>query len=592
MTVIPDLPVERPQEEVPLTPEKPSWSVAFKRARARFSQDECTDKAAALTYYAVQSLFPGLIALLSLINVFGNGQKTTNDLLDILASIAGKSKNDHTIKTIGDFINSVQTAGGGTIALIVGIGGAIWSASGYIGAFGRALNQIYDIGEGRPFIRLRPVQLLVTVIDLLLIIVVMFAITTTGKVATSIAAKVGIPGSAVTIWDIAKWPFVVLIVVFLISLLYWATPNVRKTKRMLISWGALVAFVVWVVGSAALLIYFTLTNGSSYSKTYGALAGVIMFLLWLWITNLAMLFGAELDAELIRTQQLRSGMPAEEMILLPARNESGLEKKSDKQFALVEQAHGLRAKAERETKSPDTQALDRFVKDQAESREGKNPYGPDVRTMRVTKDESVTDTPQQVGDVRLDRDDNSPSARKQAVMTPTSGDPAEQREQIEKARSERSALAVANAHRERIVRDRLAAVEAKAAKKRAAQEKKRKEELAASQEALPQSKRWEAVDAVRAQFAPRPSQGRDEIEAERSARRAQFEADARAAAERRAAVARDAAAPLPADGSHVAEEHELPLRPEDVDARESASRAIVDAERNHRRDEWYAAHHR
>ena len=275
--------------------------------------------------------------------------------------------------------------------------------------------------------------------------------------------------------------------VFLISLLYWATPNVRKTKRMLLSWGALVAFVVWVIGSdrPAHLLHADQRH-ELHQDVRRIFAGAIMFLLWLWITNLAMLFGAELDAELIRTRQLRSGMPAEEMILLPAREESGLEKKSDKQLALVEQAYGLRAEAERETDSPDTHALDRFVQDQAESREGKNPYGPDVRTMRVTKDESVTDTRHEVGDVRLDRDEDSPSARKQAVMTPTSGDPAEQREQIEKARSERSAIAVAKAQRERVVRDRLAAVEAKAAKKRAAQEKKRKEELAASQEALPQ----------------------------------------------------------------------------------------------------------
>ncbi|NYJ75300.1 YihY/virulence factor BrkB family protein [Allobranchiibius huperziae] len=590
MTVIPDLPVERPQYEVPLTPEKPSWSVAFKRARARFSQDDCTDKAAALTYYAMQSIFPGLIALLSLIDVFGNGKKTTTSLVKILASIAGKQPKD--LQTVTDFINNINTAGGGIIALVVGIGGAIWSASGYVGAFGRALNQIYDIGEGRPFIRLRPVQLLVTVIDIVLIMILMFALTTTGKVATSIASEVGIPSQAVTIWDIAKWPFVVLIVVFLISLLYWATPNVRKTKRMLLSWGALVAFVVWVIGSVVLLTYFTLTNGSSYTKTYGIFAGAIMFLLWLWITNLAMLFGAELDAELIRTRQLRSGMPAEEMILLPARDESGLEKKSDKQLALVEQAYGLRAEAERETESPGSEAVERFVLDQAESREGKNPYGPDVRTMRVTKDESVTDTRHEVGDVRLDRDDNAPSARKQAVMTPTFGDPAQQREQIEKARSERSAVAVAKAHRERVVRDRLAAVEAKAAKKRAAQEKKRQEQLKASEEALPRSKRWEAVEAVRAQFAPRSSRARDEVEAERSARRAEFEASVRDADDARAAAAQKAPAPLPADGSHVAEDHELPQRPEDVDARESASRAIVDAERTHRREEWYATHQR
>ncbi|MDQ2850194.1 MAG: YihY/virulence factor BrkB family protein, partial [Actinomycetota bacterium] len=266
MSVIPYLPVERPQEEIPATAQKPDWSVAFKRARTRFSQDECTDKAASLTYYGMQSIFPALIALLSLINVFGNGKETTTKLVNILAQIAGKKPGD--LSAITTFINSVNTAGGGTIALVVGIGGAIWSASGYVGAFGRALNHIYDIGEGRPFMRLRPVQLFVTIVDLVLVIVVIFAITTTGAVATSIAGEVGIPSQAVLIWDIAKWPFVALIVVFLISLLYWSTPNVRKTKRMLISWGALIAFVIWVIGSFALLTYFLLTSGSSYTKTY------------------------------------------------------------------------------------------------------------------------------------------------------------------------------------------------------------------------------------------------------------------------------------------------------------------------------------
>lgn len=590
MTVIPDLPVERPQEEIPEATAKPDWSVAFKRARTRFSQDECTDKAGALTYFAMQSIFPALIALLSLINVFGNGKSTTTSLVKILAEIAGKKPAD--LKSITDFINSVNTAGGGTIALIVGIGGAIWSASGYVGAFGRALNHIYDIGEGRPFIRLRPVQLLVTIVDLVLVIVVIFAITTTGAVATSIANQVGIPSQAVLIWDIAKWPFVAIIVVFLISLLYWATPNVRKTKRMLLSWGALIAFVVWVVGTFALLTYFILTSGSSYTKTYGAFAGAIMFLLWLWITNLAMLFGAEMDAELIRSRQLKSGMPAEELILLPARDESGLEKKSDKQFDIVEQARGLRAESDRDMRAPSYEAVDRFTKDQAQSREGKNPYGPDVRTMRVTESESVTDTKNDVGNVRLDRDEMSNKAKERAVMTRSTGDQQADREQIEKARVARTTVAVADARKERVVRDRLAAAEAKAAKKRAAQEKKRQEQLAASAQALPQSKRWEAIEAVRAQFAPPESKGRDEIEAERGDRRSEFWARTRKAAATRARINRDAAAPLPADGAHPAQDHELPPRPEHADHRDSASQAIVDAERSHRRDEWYAGHQR
>ncbi len=592
MTVIPDLPVERPQDEIPEMPEKPSWSVAFKRARARFSQDECTDKAASLTYFAMQSIFPGLIALLSLINLFsgGNGPKTANSLVKILANIAGKSPDD--LSSVTTFITNVSTAKGGAIALIVGIGGAIWSASGYIGAFGRALNHIYDIGEGRPFIRLRPVQLLVTVIDLVLIIIVMFALTTTGKVAKSIAAEVGIPSQAVTIWDIVKWPFVLVIVVFIISLLYWATPNVRKTRRMLLSWGALVAFVVWVVASFALITYFIATSGSSYTKTYGPFAGAIMFLLWLWITNLAMLFGAELDAELIRSQQLRSGMPAEELILLPARDESGLAKKSDKHYDLVERAHALRVKSDREFGGPTPYATDKFTMDQARSDSEPNPSAPDVRTMRVAKVDSVlTDHQEWAGDVRLDRDDR-PGARGKTAMATPPGDPEAQRESIERARGKRTQIAVNEAGRARMVRDRLAAVEAREAKKRAQREKRQEKELKAAQAKTTREQRWQAVDAVRAQFSPQETRDRTDVESERSQRRAEFHAKADENAARKAREDAEAPAPLPADGSHAAPQELTTPRPEDVEHRESASRAIVDAERTHRRDEWYASHKR
>ncbi len=589
MTVIPDLPVERPQDEIPESSAKPDFKVAFKRAGARFSQDQCTDKAGALTYYMLQSLFPALIALLSLINVFGNGKQTTIKVVAIAAQIAGKTPKD--LQFITDFINKINTAGGGTIALTIGIAGAIWSASGYVGAFGRALNHIYDIGEGRPFIKLRPAQLLITVVILISVIVLLFAITTTGVVARAIASEVGIPSQAVVIWDIAKWPFVVLIVVFIIALLFWATPNVRKTKRMLFSWGALVALVVWVLASAALFTYFVLTSGASYQKTYGAFAGIIMFLLWLWITNLALLFGAELDAELIRTQQLKSGMPAEELILLPARDESGLEKKSDKQFDIVEQARGLRAEAERELKTPHNEATNRFIEDQADSKDKKNPYGPDVGTMRVTESESVTDTKNEIGSVKLDRNDSSGLAKKRAVMTRSTGDPQADREQIEKMRAERAAVAVSHARKERVQRDRMAAAEAKAEKKRVVQEKKRQEQLRASAEALPQSKRWEAVEAVRNQFAPQESKGRDDIEAERSARREDFHERADTVAAKQADKNRDAAAMLPAVGSHPAAEHEIPSSSRE-DERDSPSQVMVDAERAHRREQWYAGHHR
>ena len=319
-TVEPDSPV-KPESPTDLT--KPSWLYVARKTVREFSQDQCTDLAAALTYYAVLALFPAAIALLSLVGLVGQGQQTVDTLLQILDDLGASSAAD----TLEPTLTELSTTPGAGVALVIGLATALWSASGYVGAFGRGMNRIYEVEEGRPIWKLRPVMLLVTVITVVLTAVVALGLVVTGPAAQAVGDAIGVGSTIVTLWNIAKWPVLLVIVVLIVALLYYATPNVRQPKFRWISAGALVAIVVWLVASAAFGFY--VANFSSYDKTYGSLAGVIAFLLWLWITNLALLFGAELDAELERGRELQAGLPAEETIQLPPRDT----RKSDKAAA-------------------------------------------------------------------------------------------------------------------------------------------------------------------------------------------------------------------------------------------------------------------
>jgi membrane protein len=316
---------------------KHSWLYVLRKTAREFSKDQCTDLAAALTYYAILALFPAMIALLSLVGLVSDGPKTVNTLLDILKQIGAGSA----VQTIGgplrDLAAKPQAAG---FAFVVGLLGALWSASGYVGSFGRAMNRMYEIREGRPFWKLRPVMLLVTLVSLILVAVVAVALVVSGPAAGAVGNAIGIGSTGVTIWNIAKWPVILAVVVFIVAVLYWATPNVKQPKFRWISVGALVAIVVWVLASAAFGFY--VATFSSYNKTYGTMAGVVVFLLWLWITNLALLFGAELDAELERARELQAGEPAEETVQLPPRDTRNIEKAEAKEAEDVEKGRELR----------------------------------------------------------------------------------------------------------------------------------------------------------------------------------------------------------------------------------------------------------
>jgi membrane protein len=288
----------------------------LRRTLAEFRRDNVTDWAAALTYYALLALFPALIVLVALLGLLGNAN-TIDGIFRVLRQ-AGASKD--TISAVRTPLEGVIASRGGAGALLgVGLLGALWSASGYLGAFMRASNAIYGVNEGRPFWKLRPLQVAVTLFGSLGLALVLIAIVVTGPLARAIGDEIGLGGTAVTVWNIAKWPILVALVLTMLATLYYVAPNVRPPKYRLISPGVLVAVVLWVL--ATLGFFFYVASFGSYNKTYGTLGGLIVLLLWIWITNVALLFGAEFDAELERTRRLGAGVPPEESLDLPLREE-------------------------------------------------------------------------------------------------------------------------------------------------------------------------------------------------------------------------------------------------------------------------------
>jgi membrane protein len=277
------------------------WSV-LKRTIREFKEDDLTDWAAALTYYTVLSIFPAMIALVSILGLAGQNPQTTNALLDIIDEV-GPASAAETLK--GPIESLIENKSGAGIALVIGLAVALWSASSYVGAFMRASNAIYEREEGRPFWKLRPTQLVVTLVMVLLVAIVGIAVVVTGPLASAIAGPIGLSDAVVTVWNIAKWPVLLAVVTLILAILYYWAPNVRPPKFRWITPGSVVAVVIWILASAAFAFY--VANFGSYSKTYGSLAGVVIGLIWLWISNIAVLFGQELNAEIERERELQSG---------------------------------------------------------------------------------------------------------------------------------------------------------------------------------------------------------------------------------------------------------------------------------------------
>lgn len=293
---------------------KPSWRHVLRMTVREFQTDNATDLAAALTYFAVLALFPAVLALVAVFGLFGDAQVVVDRVMGLVDQMAG----DLDLEQVQGVVEELASQDRAGIALVTGLVLALWSASGYVTAFSRAMNRIYEIDEGRPFWKLRPILLLVTLVTVLLVAVTLAAMVLSGPVAEAIGGAIGLSDVAVAVWNIAKWPVIVLLVALTIAILYWATPNVRQPRFRWISIGSFVALLVWAVGTVGFAFY--VATFGSYGRTYGALAGVVVFLLWLWITNNALLFGAELDAELERARELQGGIAAEETLQLPPRD--------------------------------------------------------------------------------------------------------------------------------------------------------------------------------------------------------------------------------------------------------------------------------
>lgn len=299
---------------------KPSWKYIAKKAFREFSRDQCPDLAAGLTYYAVLSMFPALLALVSLLGIFGQAEKTTGALLEIVQGIAPGTAMDAVRGPIEELTSS-PAAG---FTLVIGLVTALWSASGYVNGFGRAMNRIYEVDEGRGFVKLRGTMLGVTLLSVVIVALLAAMLVVSGPVAEAVGGVLGLGGVFLTVWNIAKWPVIVLLVIVIIAVLYYATPNVRQPKIRWMSVGSFIALMIFVLASLGFGFY--VANFGNYNKTYGAIGGVIVMLLWLWILNMSLLFGAEFDAEMERGRQLQAGIEAEETIQLPPRDT----KKSDK----------------------------------------------------------------------------------------------------------------------------------------------------------------------------------------------------------------------------------------------------------------------
>jgi membrane protein len=310
----PDQPRSDAAADQPTDLPRSAWPAVLKRTFKEFKADGLTDLAAALTYYGVLAIFPMIIVVVSILGLIGHS--VTDTLIVNLGKIAPGPARHILTSAIQNVQSGKGTAG---VLFIVGLAGALWSASGYIAAFMRAANVVWDVEEGRPIYKTIPIRLGVTLITVVLLTLSAFAVVFTGGLASQAGKVLGIGQSAVTVFDIAKWPVLLLIVSVILAILYYAAPNVRQPGVRWVSPGSVLAVVLWGIASALFALY--VSSFSSYNKTYGALGGVIAFLVWLWITNLAILLGAELNAELERGRQIQAGHPPDQEPYLPPRDE-------------------------------------------------------------------------------------------------------------------------------------------------------------------------------------------------------------------------------------------------------------------------------
>ena len=306
-----------------------SWKGVLKRSLKEFKNDNLSDWAAALTYHGVLALAPASLVLVAAVGLLGDS--ATQTLLDNINAIAPGSVRD----VLGNIITTAQDRGAAGLAAVIGLVAAWWSASGYIATFMRASNAIYEVGEGRPAWKTIPLRLLITLAMVVLITLSAAIVIFTGPLADQVGQALGIGRTFVTVWDIAKWPVLVVLVSAMLAILYWAAPNVKQPGVQWVSPGGVLAVIIWVLASAGFAFY--VANFASYNKTYGSLAGVIVFLVWLWITNLAILLGAEFNAEMQHARAIEAGQDPDQTPFAEPRDTTKLSPDKEAQATALEQ---------------------------------------------------------------------------------------------------------------------------------------------------------------------------------------------------------------------------------------------------------------
>lgn len=287
-----------------------TWKDTLVRTTTEFKRDKLNHWGAALTYYAVLSMFPALLVLVSLVGLFADPERVTKVLTDTIAQLGPSTAAKTFQGPIETLTSSRGTAG---VMFVVGVVSALWAASGYVSAFADASNTVYEVEEGRPFWKLKPLQLAVTFVLIMLAATVALALVLSGPIVGALGSSLGISGTVLTVWRFVKWPAMIVLVLIIFGTLYYSSPNARPTGLRWVTGGAVLALVCWIVASILLALY--VSNFGSYNKTYGTLGGVVVFLIWLWVTNMAILLGAEFNAETERARQIESDVPGAEQRL-------------------------------------------------------------------------------------------------------------------------------------------------------------------------------------------------------------------------------------------------------------------------------------
>ncbi|SFN39476.1 YihY/virulence factor BrkB family protein [Mycetocola miduiensis] len=317
-----ELAVQAPSDAEVRTPPKVKFKdllPVYRRAFREFGKDQVTDVAAGLTYFAVLALFPALLAIVSLLSLINQASNVTDQLLAVFSSIAPED----TVKAIRGPIEDLTATPAAGLGFVVGLVGAIWSASGFVGAFSRGMNRIYGVREGRPYLKFQPVILLVTIISLVMLTAMALILALSGDIAEAIGNYIGIGETTLLVWNIVKWPLLAVLAMLILAMLYYATPNVKQHKFRWLTIGSLTALVVWA--ATTLGFFFYVSNFGNYDRVYGTLGGIIVFLLWLYLSNMAILYGAEVDSEIERMRELRAGIKAEYAVQLPLRGTARIE---------------------------------------------------------------------------------------------------------------------------------------------------------------------------------------------------------------------------------------------------------------------------